>query len=72
VRREHPDAGLFWRIDALLFGDMDNAASVDVGFGVGVSVELLPPHAADSTMSPPIKMTITGVIATVCPSVRKP
>jgi hypothetical protein len=51
---------------------MDNAASAAVGFGVGVSVELLPPHAADSTMSPPIKMTITGVIATVCPSARKP
>jgi hypothetical protein len=43
---------------------MDNAASAAVGFGVGVSVELVLPHAADSTMSPPIKMTILGVIAT--------
>jgi hypothetical protein len=59
-----PDAGLFWGIDALLFGDMENAGGIDVGFGVGVSVELVLPHAADSTMSPPIKMTILGVIAT--------
>jgi hypothetical protein len=65
VRSEHPDAGLFWGIDAWLFGDMDNAASVEVGLGLGVSVELLLPHAADSTPSPPIKMTIRGVLATV-------
>ena len=52
VRSEQPVVGLFCGIEALLFGDMDSAANVDVGVGVGLSVGLLLPHAADSTPSP--------------------
>ena len=65
-RGEQPVAGLFWRIVALLFGDVDNAAGVDVGVGVGACVALLLlPHAADSTSRPPIKITRAVRLPTV-------
>ncbi len=46
---------------------MDNAANVEVGVGVGLSIGLLLPHADDSTPSP---ITMTRAIFLLTTALR--